>query len=121
VRSAKASTALACLVVVLSSWLPSAEAQTYVSLGYGGVSCTTWSSRKAIEGKAYEAWMLGFISAYNAYVFSGPNVIAGSDVDDLRSWVDAYCTQHPQENFDTVVRLLIDEHAKRSTKIDSLN
>jgi hypothetical protein len=102
-----------CLVVVLGWWLASAEAQTYVSLGYGGVSCETWSSRKAIEGKAYEAWMLGFISSYNAYVFSGPNVVDGADVDDLRKWVDDYCMQHPQENFDAVVRLLIDEHAKR--------
>jgi hypothetical protein len=115
VGSAKASIALGCLVVVLGSWLASAQAQTYVSLGYGGVSCTTWSTRKAIEGKAYEAWMLGFISSYNAYVFNGPNVVEGADADDLRKWVDGYCTEHPQENFDAVVRLLIDEHAKRNS------
>src|SRR5712692_7929593 len=102
-RPAKASIALGSLVVVLGSRLASAQAQTYVSLGYGGVSCTTWSSRKAIEGKAYEAWMLGFISSYNAYVFKGPNVVDGADVDDLRKWVDDYCKQYPQENFDAVV------------------
>jgi hypothetical protein len=112
VRSCK--TFVVCgLLLALCLGAPVAEAQTYVSLGYGGVSCATWSSRKAIEGKTYEAWMLGFISSYNAYVFSGPNVVEGSDGDELRSWVDAYCKQHPQESFDAVVRLLIDEHAKR--------
>jgi hypothetical protein len=115
VRSAIASIAPGCLVVVLGSWLASAHAQTYVSLGYGGVSCATWSSRKAIEGKAYEAWMLGFISSYNAYVFNGPNVVEGADVDDLRKWIDDYCKEHAQENFDAVVRLLIDEHAKKNS------
>jgi hypothetical protein len=113
--AAIAKIATACLPIAIGSWLVSARAQTYVSLGYGGVSCATWSSRKAIEGKAYEAWMLGFISAYNAYVFSGPNVVDGVEVDDLRKWVDDYCKDHAQENFDAVVRLLIDEHAKKSS------
>ena|SRR5436190_17926645 len=92
-----------------------ANAQTYVSLGYGGLLCSNWNERKPIEGKAYEAWMLGYISSYNAYVFKGPNVIAGSDVDDLRNWVSGYCKQHPNENFDSVVRLIIDEHANRNS------
>jgi hypothetical protein len=48
-------------------------------------------------------------------VFRGPNVVEGSDIDELRNWVDAYCKGHTQENFDTVVRLLIDEHAKKNT------
>ena len=94
----RSSLASITIGIVLSSWLASARAQTYVSLGYGGVSCATWSSRKAIEGKAYEAWMLGFISSYNAYVFSGPNVVAGLELDDLRKWVDDYCKEHVQDS-----------------------
>jgi hypothetical protein len=113
--AARASIAIASLVIGLGACLSSAQAQTYVSLGYGGVTCTDWNSRKVIEGKTYEAWMLGYISSYNAYVFRGSNVVEGSDVDELRNWVDAYCKDHPQENFDSVVRLLIDEHAKKET------
>jgi hypothetical protein len=109
----KASVAGGLLAVTLSLSFVFAHAQTYVSLGYGGVSCTTWNSRKPIEGRAYEAWMLGFISSYNAYVFSGPNVVAGAEVDDLRKWVEDYCAQHPEENFDNVVRLLIDDYSKK--------
>src|SRR3974390_3351455 len=100
VRAARASIALATLVI--ASWFTPAHAQTYVSLGYGGVWCTDWNSRKVIEGKAYEAWMLGYISSYNAYVFPGPNVGDGSDVDELRNWVDTYCKDHPGDNFDSV-------------------
>jgi hypothetical protein len=113
VRTAAAAVAFGCVLLLSGAW--PAHAQTYVSLGYGGISCANWSSRKAIEGKAYEAWMLGFISSYNAYVFSGSNVVDGIEVDDLRKWVDEYCKDHEQENFDAVVRLLIEEHAKKSS------
>jgi hypothetical protein len=61
--------------------------------------------------------MLGFISSYNAYVFRGSNVVEGSDIDELRSWVDEYCKDHPQENFGSVVRLLVDE-PRRKTPIE---
>jgi hypothetical protein len=111
--SVTASVARALFAFLLSLSFPAAHAQTYVSLGYGGVTCTTWNSRKLIEGRAYEAWMLGFISSYNAYVFSGSNVVAGAEVDDLRKWVDNYCAQHPDENFDAVVRLLINDYSKK--------
>jgi hypothetical protein len=92
-----------------------APAQTYVSLGYGGVQCSTWNARKPIEARYYEAWIFGFISSYNAFVFSGPNVVEGADTDELRNWVDGYCKQNPQGNLDTVVKLLIDEYAKKQS------
>jgi hypothetical protein len=111
----RANIAAVSLFIAFGMCASSVRAQTYVSLGYGGVTCSTWNSRKVIEGKTYEAWMLGYISSYNAYVFRGPNVVEGSDVDELRNWVDGYCKGHPDENFDSVVRLLIDEHAKKST------
>ncbi|HEY7245402.1 MAG TPA: hypothetical protein VH678_16150 [Xanthobacteraceae bacterium] len=114
-RTARATIAFAAFLIALGACFSPAPAQTYVSLGYGGLTCADWSSRKVIEGKSYEAWMLGYISSYNAYVFRGPNVVEGSDIDELRNWVDAYCKGHTQENFDTVVRLLIDEHAKKNT------
>jgi hypothetical protein len=101
------------LLAVFFSWSVPAGAQTYVSLAYGGTSCATWNSRKAIEGKVYEAWMLGFISSYNAYIFRGPNVFEGSDDNDLRGWVSEYCKQHLEESLDMVVRMLIEERTKK--------
>jgi hypothetical protein len=111
-RTAKA--ALVCLALANICCVPRADAQTYVSLAYGGISCTNWNSRKALEGKVYEAWMLGYISSYNAYVFKGPNVFDGSDAEDLRGWVDGYCREHLDDSLDTVVRVLIDERARKA-------
>ena len=92
----------------------SLHAQTYVSLVYGGVSCNAWTGRKAIEARAYEAWIFGFISSYNAYVFRGPNVIEGVELADIRDWIDAYCKRYPEEHLDGVARALVAEHAKKN-------
>jgi hypothetical protein len=99
------------LLVALSA---TAESQTYVSLGYGGVPCNAWTSGKPIEVRVYEAWMLGFISSYNAYVFKGPNIVEGTEVNDLRTWVDRYCKEKPQQSLDAAVRLLIEEYPKKN-------
>jgi hypothetical protein len=104
---------ISALALALAAALTPARAQTYVSLGYGGVQCNTWNVRKPIEARSYEAWIFGFISSYNAFVFSGSNVVAGTNADGLRAWVDGYCKNNPQENLDTVVKLLIDDFAKK--------
>lgn len=106
---------LCCIVVAFSVCGPHAGAQTYVSLAYGGTSCSMWNSRKPIEGKVYEAWMLGYISSYNAYVFNGPNVFDGSGAEDLRTWVDVYCKEHLDDSLDAVVRALIEERARKAS------
>ena len=106
---------LCCIVVAFSVCGPRAGAQTYVSLAYGGTSCSIWNSRKPIEGKVYEAWMLGYISSYNAYVFNGPNVFEGSGAEDLRTWVDGYCKEHLDDSLDAVVRALIEERARKAS------
>ena len=59
-----------------------ASAQQYTTLAYGGIKCADWTgvrSSKPAEAAVYEAWILGFISAYNAFIYKGPNVAAGTD------------------------------------------
>jgi hypothetical protein len=114
VRPSNAIAATLISVSVFVAQLASAHAQTYVSLVYGGVQCDAWSSRKQIEARAYEAWIFGYISAYNAYVFKGPNVIEGLELVDLRSWIDGYCKQNPQETLDSVARSLVAEYTKKN-------
>ena len=93
---------LCCVVVAFSVCGPHAGAQTYVSLAYGGTSCSMWNSRKP------------YISSYNAYVFNGPNVFDGSGAEDLRTWVDVYCKEHLDDSLDAVVRALIEERARKA-------
>jgi hypothetical protein len=95
---------------------PIVQAQTYVSLVYGGLPCTVWAGRKQIEGRVYEAWIFGYVSSYNAYVFKGPNVIDGVEIADVRDWIDAYCKRNPGDSLDTVARALVDEYAKKTAQ-----
>jgi hypothetical protein len=112
---AKASTLFftALLIVAQPAIAP---AQTYVSLVYGGLPCTAWTTRKAIEGRVYEAWIFGYASSYNAYVFKGTNVLDGMEIEDLRTWVDSYCKANPNNTLDAVARAIIEEQAKKSAQ-----
>src|SRR5438045_3116620 len=87
--SAKRIIGLCGAALFLSAQL--AHGQTYVSLGYGSVPCKSWTSRSAIEARIFESWILGFISSYNAYVFKGSNVVDGTDVNGVVSWIDDQC------------------------------
>ena len=89
---------------------PGAAAQQYTTLAYGGIKCADWTSvrsSKPAEAAVYEAWILGFISAYNAFVYKGPNVAAGTDFDGLRNMVDDHCKAHPQDDLDSSAQALI--------------
>ena len=95
---------------------PIVQAQTYVSLVYGGLPCTAWAGRKQIEERVYEAWIFGYVSSYNAYVFKGPNVLDGVEIADVRGWIDAYCKRNPGDSLDTVARALVSEYAKKTAQ-----
>ena len=89
-----------------------ATAAEYTTLAYGGITCAAWSdarSGKAQDAAVYEAWILGFLSAYNAFVFKGPNVAAGSDFDALRGMIDGYCKDRPKDDLDSAAQALIKE------------
>jgi hypothetical protein len=87
-----------------------APAAEYTTLAYGGITCENWASVRASkpsDAAVYEAWILGFLSAYNAFVFKGPNVAAGTDFDALRGMVDDFCKEHPKDDLDSAAQALI--------------
>jgi hypothetical protein len=89
----------------------------YSTLAYGGITCATWTSvrsSKPNEAAVYEAWILGFLSAYNAFVYKGPNVAAGTDFDALRTMVDEHCKANPQDDLDSSAQSLIKELLKKN-------
>jgi hypothetical protein len=101
------------LLLLILGQVYSAQAQTYVSVGYGGVTCSTWATRKPIEGKAYEAWIYGYRSASNADVYKDSNVIDGVSPEQIRDWFDNFCHGTPNANLDSAVRVLIGEQLKK--------
>lgn len=94
-----------------------AQGAQYTTLAYGGIKCAEWTgarSSKPTDAAVYEAWILGFLSAYNAFVFKGPNVAAGTDFDGLRKLVDEHCKANPQDDLDSSAQALIKELLKKN-------
>ena len=102
-----------CVVAALMSTAGGAAAQgggSYTTLAYGGIKCSVWASARSSkpnEAAVYEAWILGFLSAYNALAYKGPNIAAGFDFDALRGMVDGFCKEKPQEDLDAAAQFLI--------------
>jgi hypothetical protein len=124
-HSVKPATTLAFCIWTGSIWIglaftatdTAAQAPQYSTLAYGGITCEAWTSvrsSKPTEAAVYEAWILGFISAYNAFVFKGPNVAEGVDFDGLRSMVDEFCKQSPKDDLDSAAQALIKELLKKN-------
>jgi hypothetical protein len=101
---------LPCIAGLLALIAQPAAAAEYTTLAYGGITCEAWTnvrSSKPNEAAVYEAWILGFLSSYNAFVFKGPNVAAGSDFDALRGMVDDHCKENPRDDLDSTAQALI--------------
>ena len=116
-RAATRSTTLGAAAIALALAMNGAAAQQYTTLAYGGIKCSEWSNVRAskpTDAAVYEAWILGFLSAYNAFIYKGPNVAAGTDFDTLRNMVDAHCKQNPQDDLDSAAQSLIKELLKKN-------
>ncbi len=105
-------------VAALLFTITTASAQgSYSTLAYGGITCAAWTSvrvSKPLDAAVYEAWVFGFLSAYNAFVYKGPNVAAGSDINGLRDMVDDYCKQNAGDDLDSAAQALIKELLKKN-------
>ncbi len=107
----------AVLALGLATSGAAGQGAQYTTLAYGGIRCADWTnvrSSKPAEAAVYEAWILGFLSAYNAFVYKGPNVAAGADFDALRSMVDDHCKANPQDDLDSSAQALIKELLKKN-------
>ncbi len=107
----------AAVALLLATGGALAQGAQYTTLAYGGIKCADWTgarSSKPADAAVYEAWILGFISAYNAFIYKGPNVAAGTDFDALREMVDEHCKSSPQDDLDSTAQALIKELLKKN-------
>jgi hypothetical protein len=89
---------------------------SFTVLGTGAHSCGTWVADRKANGWAAvidEAWVVGFLSAYNLLGPSPDDITAGSDVNGATGWMDNYCTQHPLDTISVATQALINELNKR--------
>jgi hypothetical protein len=80
-------------------------------LDAGESSCGSWTSTSKRNNYQDEAWLFGFITAYNMYIMK-TSITGATDKQGLAGWVDNYCRTHPLNSiFDAAVELI--EELKR--------
>jgi len=64
----------------------------------GPVSCGGWISARKEDGimaTAYEFWIIGYITAFNAQQPDVYNILGSTDIDSIEYWMDKYCRENP--------------------------
>ncbi|MEQ9349227.1 MAG: hypothetical protein RII27_01665, partial [Alphaproteobacteria bacterium] len=80
----------------------------YVPLGLGEATCATWSAaRQQGQDIDLRAWLDGYLTAYNRFVYPGTDVAAGRDMADLLAWLDDTCGAQPDLPFSAAVDRLV--------------
>ena len=92
--------------------LTAAAPSTRMVSGQGTSSCGSWTEERRSEPMVAigtTSWVLGYLTAYNAYVAKNGNVQGGADANAIGAWLDNYCAAHPLDDIDTATRALISD------------
>jgi hypothetical protein len=108
---------LSAIAVVFLTGTHVAARDAPVGLGQASISCGTWMADKRSPALATtdNAWVLGFISAFNLYMLNVDDDVAhGTDNKGLLSWIDTYCVAHPLDSLESATSSLIIELIKKT-------
>lgn len=103
-------------VLLLLCLLPSLAAHSkdingeYAVFSLGGKSCQGFLVAHDLRGnqyEQYEAWLLGFFSAYNETTPNTYNILGARRLDQIIDWLVTYCQASPNEFFVTAAVTLI--------------
>ncbi len=106
-----------CAVVIAGLVGVSTLAEATPILGSGAASCGTWNAdrqRNQPLSQQSQAWVLGFVTAYNVYQRSAGNMSIPTDTRRLMVWVDNYCDANPLKDIVDAAKTLIDEYEGRA-------
>lgn len=84
----------------------------------GNDSCANWTQNRANRGsrtQALEGWVLGYLTAYNAYVEPNGRVDPTVNATAALGWIDNYCREHPLDHILDATIKLIDEMLDRKS------
>jgi hypothetical protein len=91
----------------------------FTILGEGNTSCGSWLEQRkdASAWKNEAAWVLGYLTAINEFVWKGgSNVAKGTDPSGMEVWMDAYCASHPLNNVKAGAQQLFHELVARQQR-----
>ena len=107
-------------VFLLSLWAPAAEAidshGKYGIFGSGQVRCNQWlRSRELKDSTSYRdaAWVAGYVTAYNRWVFKGRSVHPERDEESMLAMIDRFCTENPMDTVSGAAESMILELLRR--------
>ena len=91
----------------------------YTVLGEGNTSCGSWLEQRK-DSRAWKneaAWMLGYLTAINRYVWrGGSNIMKDTDPEGIEKWMDLHCAANPLDNIKVSTDLLFNELAARQKR-----
>lgn len=84
-------------------------------------TCRIWTQGRTqadVAQGARQAWVLGFVTAANAYTQnhgdSDGNLSKGTDTEGLYAWIDNYCAAHPLNRLSTASTALMNDLLARN-------
>lgn len=108
---ARAYILAAALFLSASATAGAADSQGYYTIqGVGQESCEIWLGERRSNGPTawyHQQWVLGYITAFNRWVYDGSNVAVHVAPDKLFGWLDEYCNRNPQKNLSLATEELV--------------
>jgi hypothetical protein len=87
---------------------------TYTVFGRGSQTCAQWLAKDSdAESRESGSWILGYVSAYNAWVHDGANLATGAAATEMIAWVARYCLEQPRRTLAEAAQALIYEMLSR--------
>ena len=112
----RAAAILACLQFFCSAPRAADDAGSFVTYGLGNRSCSEWIEFRARNDPNtvnMAAWILGFISAYNKYLYKGINVAGVLDAEEIHALIDKNCKNRPRDSLWFATNALIEQLRKK--------
>ena len=80
------------------------DAQQYMTMGLGNMSCNSFLN-ESDEGAAYYlSWLAGYMTAYNKFNEETYSILGKTKtIDQIESWLHDYCTVNGDETFESAI------------------
>lgn len=99
---------------------PAVHAAEPISYGSADRSCESYIEARQQRDEVYFAesaeftnWLGGYVSGVNAMSFATSNALGSGELSDAVSWLETYCSAHPESAFSTAVDALITSQQPR--------
>jgi hypothetical protein len=110
---AAAIVAAAC--VLTAPALALAETAIVYGAGAHNGGCGDWmrATEDSVPETAYRSWLLGYLSAVNAFVPGFTDVTEGRSNSSVLDWMQLWCRNHPLDKAVAAVEALLKELSSR--------